>query len=70
MYVSPTTNDTYIFNNTPHNFIQAEQTCNDQGGHLVTYMNHAEQKEVEAYYIRMVSGRTTLHCSALHAKAV
>jgi hypothetical protein len=53
VYVSPKSNATYIYNNTQLNFVQAEQTCNDQGGHLVTYMDLNEQLEVEAYYSRM-----------------
>ncbi len=47
MYVSPTTNDTYILNTTSVGFVAAEFACNDQGGHLVTYATFAEQQEVE-----------------------
>jgi hypothetical protein len=60
VYVSPTSNNTYIYNNTLLNFVQAEQTCNDQGGHLVTYYDAAEQKEVESYYTKMVGAAACL----------
>lgn len=46
-YVSPKTNDTYLLNTTALNFVQAELSCNDQGGHLVTYGSFEEQRDVE-----------------------
>jgi hypothetical protein len=46
-YVSTATNNTYLLNTTSVGFVQAELSCNDQGGHLVTYGSFADQQEVE-----------------------
>ena len=47
VYVSSKTSTTYLLNTTAVGFVQAEMSCNDQGGHLVTYANFDEQQEVE-----------------------
>lgn len=42
-YTSKTFNNTYKFNNEPMDQATAEATCKCQGGHLVSYINAAEQ---------------------------
>ena len=42
---------TYIFNNTPATFAQASAYCKAAGAYLATYLNQAEQADVESYYI-------------------
>jgi hypothetical protein len=46
-----TTNQTFIFTPAVKNFTDAEQSCQDQGGHLASYSSEAEQAEVEKYYV-------------------
>ncbi len=41
---------TYILNTTLSNYIAAQQACEDNGGHLVSYANLAEQADVERYF--------------------
>jgi hypothetical protein len=41
----------YVFNNTPATFQQANAFCKAAGAYLVTYLNQAEQADVESYYI-------------------
>lgn len=53
MYVSENTKDTYVLNTSMVNFAHAEQTCNDNGGHLITLASIAEQVEVERYFVEM-----------------
>jgi hypothetical protein len=49
-YVSPTTNQTYLLNTKLMNFSEAELYCNDNGGHLVSYLSQAEQYEIESAF--------------------
>jgi hypothetical protein len=53
IYVSNTTNSTYILNTTKTDFKAAQRACNNQGGHLVSYSSAAEQVEVESYYVNL-----------------
>jgi hypothetical protein len=48
LYISPSSRITYIFNATQLPFVEAQASCNEQGGHLVYYSNLDEQKEVGA----------------------
>jgi hypothetical protein len=52
VYVSNTTQATYILNTSMANWADAKQVCNDNGGHLVSYQTPDEQSEVEGYYER------------------
>jgi hypothetical protein len=51
MFVSPSSRTTYVLNTTALNFVDAQYTCNEQGGHLVYYNTLDEQQEVEQYYV-------------------
>jgi hypothetical protein len=53
VYVSEISKNTYVLNTTMVNFATAEQTCNDNGGHLITHASLAEQQEVEKYFSDM-----------------
>jgi hypothetical protein len=48
--VSNVTNATYILNTTKADFKSAQRSCNQAGGHLVSYVSAAEQVDVETYY--------------------
>jgi hypothetical protein len=50
VYASATTKATYLLSTAKANFIDAQATCNDHGGHLVSYQSLEEQIEVEAYF--------------------
>ncbi len=52
-YTSEITNSTYILNQFAGNFTNATSFCNDNGGHLVSYVSVEEQEEVEGYYKQM-----------------
>jgi hypothetical protein len=53
-YTSPLSNSTYFLNNCNNNtFDAAETACNAVGGHLVSYGSHAEQQDVEGYYVSL-----------------
>ena len=43
VYVSNTTNSTYLLNTTMVNMITAQRSCNANGGHLVPYQSLEEQ---------------------------
>jgi hypothetical protein len=40
-------NKTFMWNTQPMNFSAAEAYCNERGGHLASFANLAEQKDVE-----------------------
>jgi hypothetical protein len=46
LYISPSSRITYILNVTSLPFVDAQASCNEQGGHLVYYTSLEEQKEV------------------------
>ncbi len=48
--MSNVTNATYILNTTKADFKSAQRSCNQAGGHLVSYVSAAEQVDVETYY--------------------
>jgi hypothetical protein len=50
-YVSPNSLATYVLNTSRLPFVEAQATCNAQGGHLVYYDSLAEQSEVEAAFV-------------------
>lgn len=50
-FVSPTSRSTYILNTTALPFVEAQYTCNIQGGHLVYYSSLEEEREVEQYFV-------------------
>jgi hypothetical protein len=56
-YTSKAFNNTYNFNNEPVDQATGQARCNDQGGHLASYLSLGEQAEVEKYFIDMVSRR-------------
>lgn len=47
IYTSPSTNITYVLNTTFTTFKGAEATCNEYGGHLISYKSIQENQEVE-----------------------
>lgn len=47
MYTSNKTGSTYVLNTTFTTFKDAENTCNDYGGHLIAWKSVTEQQEVE-----------------------
>jgi hypothetical protein len=51
VYTSSGSMNTYILNTSATNFMDAEASCNSNGGHLVYYDSADEQAEVEQYYI-------------------
>jgi hypothetical protein len=53
VYVSNTTNTTYILNTTAAGYATAAQVCNDNGGFLAAYTGVAEQAEVERFFSNM-----------------
>ena len=53
-YYNQYTNTTYILNTLPMPATAAEQYCNSQGGHLVSYTSLDEQHEVEDYFVSKV----------------
>jgi hypothetical protein len=52
VYVSGTTQATYILNTSMASWADAQQACNDNGGHLVSYQTPDEQTEVEGFFER------------------
>ena len=52
LYISPSSRITYIFNATQLPFVEAQASCNEQGGHLVYFSNLEEQKEVGVAHIK------------------
>ena len=52
MYTSTKTGNTYALNTTWTSFVEAENTCNGYGGHLVAWKSVTEQQEVEGYYLK------------------
>jgi hypothetical protein len=50
-YYNSTRGSTFIYNTTATRWQDAEQSCRDNGGHLVTHTSFKEQAEVESYYI-------------------
>lgn len=48
VYVSNTTQATYILNTTQSTFHEAQAVCNDNGGHLVSYLSLEEQVRAAA----------------------
>ncbi len=59
-YTDKTTGAAYLYNSDEMVQADAEQWCNDQGGHLVSYENLAEQRNVEGYFIDGGGGQTGL----------
>jgi hypothetical protein len=54
-YNDPHTNTTYILNTLPMPATPAQQYCNSQGGHLVSYTSLDEQRAVEDYFVSKAS---------------
>jgi hypothetical protein len=50
VYISPSSMHTYVLNTSQQTFVEAQYTCNQQGGHLVHYGSVEEQQEVEQYF--------------------
>ncbi len=67
-YKSPTTNLTYIFNNSFVNQQDGELGCQDSGGHLVSFHAIEEQQEVRA--ARLVLHTWHFICNAMHILSV
>ncbi len=65
-YPSKLTNNTYILDTTNKAFAQAEGWCAEQGGHLVSYDNLAEQQEVSGLGRRPIM--LLCMCSWCHAR--
>jgi hypothetical protein len=56
-YSSNATNNSYILSTYEnYTWAQASSFCNDNGGHLASWLNLEEQLEVEKYYVGMVRG--------------
>jgi hypothetical protein len=51
IYISPTNLHTYVLNTSQQTFVDAQYSCNQQGGHLVHYDTVEEQYEVEQYFV-------------------
>jgi hypothetical protein len=50
------TNNTYLLNIAPLNFIDAEESCRQSGGHLTSYHSEEEQADVERYFVNTGGG--------------
>jgi hypothetical protein len=49
-YTSNSSGLTYVLNTTTTDQPSAQSSCNDQGGHLVSWRSLAEQREAEQYF--------------------
>jgi hypothetical protein len=54
-YTAEATNDTYAFVSAVVTSAAAQRSCNDLGGHLVSYVSLAEQVEVEQVSVRCMT---------------
>ncbi len=50
VYVSNATQATYTLNTTQVTWAEAQAACNENGGHLASYVTPDEQSEVEGYF--------------------
>ena len=62
-YTSKATKYTYYVNTSATDFYSAQQLCNDNGGHLTSYLSDQEQKWVAC----SAASGTVLHALVLHA---
>lgn len=51
----------FLWNTLPMNFSAAQQYCNDQGGHLASFVSLPEQRDVEQYLINQGLLLPTFH---------
>jgi hypothetical protein len=65
VYKSNTTKSTYTLNTHYMTFEDAQQYCNDTGGHLAGWDSRAEQLEVEQYYISQASAHLAIQFGSL-----
>ncbi len=68
-YTDKTTGASYLYNSDEMVQADAEQWCNGQGGHLVSYESLAEQKNVEGYFMDGGEGAVAWLCCWLSGLA-
>ena len=66
--MSNTSNATYLLNTCSLDQPAAQQFCNDNGGHLVSFKSLQEQQDVEDYFVNQVRGAVEARAAATDAE--